>query len=78
MNMPDIIKIIVDTAGLEGHGAFIYLENQKPVLVGRHTGTGQTDLPLYNQLVIQAALPLKAVFITMYMSRISAVKMAPS
>ncbi len=51
MNMPDIIKIIVDTAGLEGHGAFIYLENQQSVLVGRHTGTGQTDLPLYNQLV---------------------------
>lgn len=49
--MPDIIKLIVDTAGQEGHGSFIYLETQKPVIVGRHTGTGQTDLPLYNQLV---------------------------
>ncbi|WP_322907285.1 FHA domain-containing protein [Paenibacillus campi] len=51
MNMPDIIKIMVDTAGLEGHGTFIYLENHKSVLVGRHTGTGQTELPIYNQLV---------------------------
>ncbi|ANF95291.1 FHA domain-containing protein [Paenibacillus bovis] len=49
--MPDMIKLIVDTAGQEGHGSFVYVESQKEIMIGRHTGTIQLDLPLYNQLV---------------------------
>ncbi|MEC0370208.1 FHA domain-containing protein [Paenibacillus chibensis] len=49
--MPDIIKIMVDTAGQKGHGSFQYLEQGKSVTVGRHTGMNHTLLPIYNQLV---------------------------
>ncbi|WP_046213833.1 FHA domain-containing protein [Paenibacillus wulumuqiensis] len=49
--MPDMIKLIVDTAGQEGHGSFVYVESQKEIMIGRHTGTTRLDLPLYNQLV---------------------------
>ncbi|WP_411344742.1 FHA domain-containing protein [Paenibacillus sp. WLX1005] len=64
--MPDIIKVIVDTAGQEGHGSFIYLETHKPILIGRHTGSAQTDLPLYNQLVSKQHCVLKRIHNDIY------------
>jgi DNA-binding winged helix-turn-helix (wHTH) protein len=49
--MPDKIKIMIDTAGQKGHGSFIYLEEGETVTVGRHTGSEQGMLEIYNLLV---------------------------
>lgn len=49
--MPDIIKIVVDTAGQKGHGSFHYLEQGKSIIIGRHTGMDHAVLSIYNQLV---------------------------
>ncbi|MDR0268127.1 FHA domain-containing protein [Paenibacillus sp.] len=49
--MPETIKIIVDTAGQKGHGTFLYLEQEKSIMIGRHTGMDREILPIYNQLV---------------------------
>lgn len=50
-DMPDIMKIVVDTAGQKGHGSFQYLEQGKSITVGRHTGMDPAALSIYNQLV---------------------------
>ncbi|WP_237391626.1 FHA domain-containing protein [Paenibacillus dendrobii] len=42
---------MVDTAGQKGHGSFLYLEQGKSVIVGRHTGMDHAVLAIYNQLV---------------------------
>ncbi|MCJ8013708.1 FHA domain-containing protein [Paenibacillus sp. KQZ6P-2] len=49
--MPDIIKIVVDTAGQKGHGSFHYLEQGKSITIGRHTGMNHAVLAIFNQLV---------------------------
>lgn len=49
--MPEIIKVIVDTAGQKGHGSFLYLEPGNRITIGRHAGAGQDVLTIYNQLV---------------------------
>ncbi|CAJ1317070.1 FHA domain-containing protein [Paenibacillus sp. PK4536] len=49
--MPDVIKIVIHTAGQEGDGSFVYIQRGQSIQIGRHIGTGQMDLPIYNQLV---------------------------
>ncbi|MDR9855260.1 FHA domain-containing protein [Paenibacillus sp. VCA1] len=49
--MPDIVKIILDTAGQKGHGSFLYLEQGKSITIGRHTRSSGDMLAIYNQLV---------------------------
>ncbi|MEK4357948.1 FHA domain-containing protein [Paenibacillus sp. FSL M7-1455] len=49
--MPDIVKIILDTAGQKGHGSFLYLEQGRSVTIGRHTHMNRDVLAIYNQLV---------------------------
>lgn len=49
--MRETAKIVIRTPGQESDGSFAYVAKNRSITVGRYTGSGESDLSVYNQLI---------------------------